>query len=341
MTDESLARRMARVLSADESSARAELTMLGFDTFAALPVSTWLGDAELATLLVSALRAETVERVLERHVLPFVQRAQDRMRGQTERLRDALPDGAEDRITQIVANAQGPRFAWLKGSIDGTDVRELIAPVVQSVLLQFATKLPVVAGLSAQGAAGAALGGFVGLLGKQVQKTARDWAEVGKNVMGGLSGELERRLQSFSRDFTQTAMLEFRAALLERLQAEEGRAILLRMRTRLIQHVLDAAQSQVADDLASAPFAALAAWAPAVVAQVREQDWFRDVLAGEVQAVLEAVGARSARELLQEAGLEAATRELALRTFDPALKALFASEPFEVWLARLLQESGS
>jgi hypothetical protein len=341
MTDESRAGRMTQLLSAKNSAARAELVALSFDTFTSLPLSAWLADPALAELLIAALREATVERVLERHALPFVARVRARMHEQTEPTRAALPAGAEQRLNQIVAQASGPRFSWLKGALDGADVRELLAPVVQAVLLQFATKLPAVAGLNPQGAAGAALGGFVGLLGKQVQKTARDLAEVGKNVMGGLSGEFERRMQGFARDFTQTAMLEFRAALIERLGSEEGRAILVRMRKRLIQHILDTPQSEIADDLGSAPFAELACWAPDVVVHVRERDWFGELLRGEVQAVLETVGARSADDLLREAGIEVAARELALRTFDGALEALFSSASFASWLERLLTESGA
>jgi hypothetical protein len=340
MTDESLAHRMVQVLAANSSSAREGLAALSFDSLVAQPLSTWLADAELTGLLLRALQGDALENVLTRHALPFITRTEARMRAQSERVRDALPEGAEARITQIVSGARGPRFVWLKGALDGADVRELIAPVVQAVLLQFANKLPAAAGLGAQAAAGSALGGFVGLLGKQMQKTARDLAEVGKNVMGGLSGELERRLQNLSRDFTQTAMLEFRTAMLERLQSAEGRAILVRMRERLIRHVLDAPQQELAEDLARAPFNELAAWAPDLAAHVSEQTWFRELLAAEVQALVETIGTRSLRELLEEAGLEAATRALVIRTFDPALRTLFAASSFEAWLERLVQESG-
>ncbi len=122
---------------------------------------------------------------------------------------------------------RGLRFGWLKGAVDPDDIRQLVAPVIQQMLLRFASKLPI-PGFSGGsggggGGGGSGLGGLVGMIGKQVQKSAGQLAEAGKSVMN-----------SVARDFSRTATTEFRAALAVRMKSDEGKKIVLRIRERVV-----------------------------------------------------------------------------------------------------------
>jgi len=339
MSDADLTTRIQTLLSGDDSKERAELVWLAFEAIASQPVSLLLSDHELVPLLLSALTHDNAARVAVRHILPATSRVGEELKRAEQRLRDLLPEAAQHELIRIVVSGRGPRLTWLKGALDPADLRELFAPVVQRVLVQFSAKLPI-PGLGAAGAgagaAGGALGGLVGMLGKQVQKSASQFADVGKSVMGGLGSELERRMQSLARDFSQTAIGELRTAVEERLRSPEGQAILLRMRDRAIEHVLDAKLSDMAVDFMRTPFDALAEVAPSIVVHQREHPLLSALLTMEVSAALEVLGQRSLQDVLMEAGLYESSRDLTLRIIDPGAKALFASETFGAWLARLL-----
>jgi hypothetical protein len=191
------------------------------------------------------------------------------------------------------------------------------------------------------GAPGASLGGLMGLLGKQVQKSAGQLADVGKSVMAGLGGELERRMQAVARDFSQSATSEFREALLDRLRSAEGRAIVTRVRERLLEYVLAAKLEQVAADLAQLPANELAAFVGELLGELPAQPLFRRALQREIEAALGALEQRSLLDLLQEAGLLEPARAQIAAAVAPGLKQLLESQAFGAWLERLLSESAS
>lgn len=340
MSDADLKSRIQTLLGADDSPQRAELTWLAFEALVSQPVSLLLSDPELVNITLSALTRDNTARVSERHVLPATSRIAAELQAGEQRLRDLLPEAARAELVRIVESGRGPRLPWLKGALDPADLRELFAPVLQRVLVQFASKLPI-PGLSGAtgsgGAAAGALGGLVGMLGKQVQKSASQFADVGKSVIGGLGSELERRMQALARDFSHTAMGELRTAVEERLKSPEGQAILLRMRDRAIGHVLDAKLSDVSKDFMRTPFDELSQVAPDIAAYHRDYPLLGALLRTELSAALSVLGQRSLADLLMEAGLYENARDLTLRIIDPGAKALFASDAFGAWLTRLLE----
>ncbi len=331
---------MIALLGAETSYLRRELCEMAFDALAAEPAERLQSDPELVALLLSALTAQNTERVATLHALPAMARIGARIEAATERVRDVMPESAEADLLALIELGKGPRFGWLKGAIDPSDLRELFAPVLQQLLVQFSTKLPI-PGMGAQGQGGSAgaLGGLVGRLGKQVQKSASQLADVGKSVMGGLSGELERRMQTLARDFSHTAVGELQKVTAERLTSPEGKAILARMRARALAHLMDARLSDIAHDLLRLPTAEIAQLSPGVVSHNRERKLLSDLLEAELAAALETVGKRSLSELLAEYGLLASAREMTLRVVDPSVRALVQSERFGAFLERLVSEA--
>jgi hypothetical protein len=335
-------RKIQALLAADASPLREELVALSFDAIVAQPVAVVLGDAGLVPLIYGALTRDNAARVAERHVLPAIERIDAALSARPERLRDAMPEPAQDALRAVVHSGKGPRFGWLRGAIDPAEIRQLVAPAVQQVLIQFTTKLPIpglgqVAG--GGGGGGGGLGGLVGMIGKQVQRSAGQLADVGKSVIGGLGSELERRMQQMARDFTQTAITDFRAALEARMKSDEGRQIVLRIRDRVVEHILSAKLQEISQDLMHLPKAQIAAIVADELDYLPKQVWFREILEAEVAAVLAAIGERSLRELLEEAGLLDEARALTLRAAAPAVRALASSEAFGAWLDRLLEQS--
>jgi hypothetical protein len=332
------------LLSADDSPLRDELLGLVFDAVAAQPLSGLLADPGLVPLIYKALNRENAQRIATRHVLPGISRVDTAFRGTKHKIGDAVSEQGQRELRAIVASGKGPRLGWLKGAVDPNEVRLLVAPVVQQVLIQFTTKLPI-PGLAGSGGGGSSggggIGGLVGMLGKQVQRSAGQLADVGKSVMSGLGSEFERRMQQMARDFSQTAIVEFRSALATRLQSEEGKQIVGRIRDRVVEHILAAKLDDASKDLMHLPVLDIGALVVSIIDHLPSQPWFREILEAEVHAVLGELGKRSLSDLLEENGLLAEARALTFAAVAPGVKTLAASSAFGDWLDRLLAQSAA
>jgi hypothetical protein len=332
--------RIQQLLTADPSPERAELLRLGFDALASEPLAPLFADPALVPLIAHALTLENVQRDVDRLLLPAVARVQARLAQASERVRDGMPESAQERLIALLASGKGPRFAWLEGAIDPGELRQLFAPVVQQVLAQFTAKLPI-PGVGGGAGAGAGLGGLVGMLGKQVSRGASQLADVGKSVLSGLGSELQSRLETLTRDFSQTAVAEFRSALTERLKSDEGREIVARIRDRVIKQILATKLTVIVDDFLRLPVDELAAIGSQVVAFQPAQPLFSSVLQGELAALVSTLGQRSLVDHLTEAGILDEARAFCMQAVEPGLKRLAASDAFGDFLDRLLAKTAT
>jgi len=332
--------KIQQLLSAPQSPLRDELLRLGFASLSSLPLASLTSAATLAPLVSAALTRDSATRITERHVVPGIRRVTSGFKGRPEQVRAALGMQGEQELHGIVASGKGPRFAWLKGAIDPDDFRQLLAPVVQQVLVQFTTKLPIPGlGVAGAGGGGGALGDLVGRLGRQVQKSAGQLADVGKSVMSGIGGELEKRMQSVARDFSQTATTEFRSALLDRLKSADGQVIVKRIRDRVVEHILGAKLDEVVTDFMYLPVDDIAKLTVSILDTLHDQPLLHDLLTLEIEGVLKELEQRSLADMLGEAGLLDAARTQILGAVEPGLTQLVKSDEFGGWLARVLDES--
>jgi hypothetical protein len=314
---------LQRLLEEHDSPLRGELIGLIFDAVSTQPVGSFLDRTSLSAALSRLLLAAHTERVATRPVLPAFERLARATAGRSETLRSFLPPSAEQQLTQLARSGQGPQFGWLRGAVDADDVRQLLAPIIQQLLMQFTGKLPI-PGFGGTGGGGG-LGGLVGRLGKQVQRSAGQLADVGRQMLGGVV-----------RDFSETATTEFRVAFDERVKSPEGREILERMRDRLLSHVLGTRLDDVVQDLMKLPHREIATVVGGVLAHGEQHALFRSLLEGELDALLSELGGRSVGELVSELGELARLRAQAIAALDPAVRALIGSPAFEDWLGRLL-----
>lgn len=328
-----------QLLSAPDSPLRDELLALGFDALAAQPLAQLAAPDALARVVASALTRDNAKRISEQHVVSGFARVTQALAARGERLGELLTPEADQSLRRMLVHKPAPKLAWLRGALDPEDFRQLLAPVVQQVLLQFTTKLPIFNAPAGGGSGGGGLGGLVGMLGKQVQKSAGQLADVGRSVMSGLGGEFERRMQAVARDFSQTATADFRAALIDRLRSDEGKQIMARMRDRVVQQVLAARLGEVASDVALLPVAEGALFTGEILHLLGEAPWFTELLQHEIAGVMQELGQRSLRDVLIEAGLLDAAREQIQHAVAPGIRALAQSDAFGAWLDRLLDAS--
>lgn len=311
------------LLAAEKSAHRSQLIALVLDAVLARKLGETIDRAQLIEGVYHGLTGAVATTIADRYVLPAVDRVAASFAGKDDRVRDLVGAEAEQQILALVKRGEGPRFTWLKGAIDPDDLRQLVAPVVQQLLFAFVNKLPIPGIGKSTG-----FGGLVGAISKQVSRSMGDLADVGRTVMG-----------SAVKDFSQSAISEFRDALRVRMKTAEGSEILERMRERMARQVLASKANALLTDFMSLPRAEIARVVSASIEQLRTQPTFRAALEGELNAVLDELSQRTAGELLHELGLLEVTRAQVANAADPIVRDLVEGDGFGRWLEDLLAEA--
>jgi hypothetical protein len=332
------AERIQELLGDETSAFRAELAGLGFDALSRLKVAALIDADELTALVCDVLAEPTAGPFARELVIPAVKRVTSGLTARPETVGEALSPRGQTLLRDLVQSGKGPKGAWLAGAIAPDDLQKLIGPIVQDVLLKFVAKLPL-PGISGGGGGPDKAGGgagLLGMLGKQVQRSAGQLADVGKSVLGGLGGELERRVSASVRDFSQAAATDIRSAVVTRLRSDEGRKIVLHMRDGVLDRILRTPLAHVTTDLLRLPVDDVGELVIDTLDHLRTQPLFREVLAAEVRATVAVLGERTARDMLDAAGLLERARGLATKAVDPGLRQLALSAEFGDWVTRLL-----
>jgi hypothetical protein len=215
----------------------------------------------------------------------------------------------------------------------------LLAPVWTQVLVSFASRLPI-PGLAGSGGKRDALG-MAALLARSVQGGAEKLIDRGRSWMGGLGVEFERRLVEAARGFSDNAADIFRDALRERLASEEGRELLGRIDTHLLDHVLDTRFSDLQRDADDLPLDDVFEVAPAIVAHAAKGAYVQDIVQREIAAYLAVEGDRTLQSLVEELGITAELRAVLQERGEMIARGFFQSPAFASWLSRLLDEEES
>jgi hypothetical protein len=324
-----------RALGAEDGALRRAGVELVIDHVLAQPLSTWLDVESVTLLLVTALRRPNVERTIEKHVLPGLGRVRSALRAGNERVGDAVSDEARAAIDRLVTHPNGPRFAWLRGALDRDKLRALLAPALQEVFMSFASRIPL-AGREA-GATGSAAAAAASLVGRLGRGTGERLLSLGKSVADNLGVDLEARLRDAARDYSQGAVVGLERAISARLQAPEAAKLMEGLARSVLDHVLATPMTTILDDLDRLPLSGAIAVAAPILEHDLARELWRAIIESEVRAVLALEGQRTLRELLDEAGLLEQVRARLLERGEPAMRTLFTSEPFALWVDRLLQ----
>jgi len=289
-----------------------------------LPVEGLVRAEEVQNIVALAIREASVRAATDTHVKPAWHRQQERARADRDTVGDALPPAAVTAIDGILQRGEGPRFAWLQGAVDPKLVAQLIAPIVQQVLLGFVTKL-------SGGLGGSSSAGLIGMLGRGVQQRASALADVGKAVMGGIGVDVDKKLQAAAKDFSHSASSTIRDAVQARLRSEEGQALVRQISTQVFAKIRATPVHVIQDDVARIPIDDVIDLVPAIVDHNRQRALIARVVETEVGAALSAVGKQTLGDLLTAHGLRGEVETIARRVVPPTLGQFFA-EPATVSL---------
>lgn len=341
--DPDLAQRIVAVLVADSSSLRAQGLNIAVDFLFAQKVRELVDVQQAQAIVLDALTAPNVQRILDRHVKPGWRRYSETVSKTTEPLGILVPDPSREKIREVVAKSRLPRAKWAQSAVEPALLRKLFAPVFAHVLLSFAKKLPVVggaaSGATSPGGGGKKSSGLAERLSRQVQKSAERVVDAGRNVMGGLGAEVERRMQSTARDFSEAAMGMWRDALRERLRTKEGRDLMAQISQQATDHVLMTKIMDLHEDALHFPVEAALDVSPSLIEHGAKHAFVRRIVDSEVSAFIELEGDRTLKEVLAELGIEASVRAAVERQLDGLARGFLGSDAFSAWLTRVLQAS--
>lgn len=335
-----VARAMAR-LRAPGSAELGALVDLLLEAALARPVAAAIDAERVVAVTIAVLEAERVERVLGTLVRPAWERQRALVEKRGDRVKDWLPEGGAELLHEVLGEGRLPRGAWAKKIVSAAEIRELLAPVLQETLLAFARKLPLVGGSVEQdSAAGKAAGKLLGLargIAHNAGERAGKLADLGRGVLGGLGGEMEKRVAAAARDFSHSAFEPLEAAFAARLASPEGRAILERMRTRAVREILAAPAAEIAADLDALPREAVDRLVARAIAFGAARPELDEMLRAEIAAFVAAHAGKSVGDALAEWGVrDVVVRELRVELLAIAERAA-ADARAEAWLRSLLR----
>jgi hypothetical protein len=330
-----------RTLRAEASPLRQSGVTLFVDFVLARPLRDFVDGEGLVQLLVDSLRSEGVVQLLRDRVPGAWSRHVRRSRDQRLPLGAAFAEEVRARLREVITRTPPPPARWTRAAVDPVLVRKLIAPALQDVLLAFTRRLPLPGfGTSETSWPGigavAALGNLVR---EEIERRAGQVADAGRAVLSGIGLDVEGQIEAATREFSQTAERGFREALAKRIGTSEGRALLGEIQGQVFDRLLAARFDELHEDVESLPWSELAELAAPVLDHLRRQPFLGRALREEVDAWLDADGARPVRALLDEVGLLAPVRRHALSRADELARKLFSSAAFSRWLGELLESA--
>ncbi|MET0389292.1 MAG: hypothetical protein ABW321_25185 [Polyangiales bacterium] len=336
MTD-SAAERVQKVLAAPDSSLRADGVRLFVEHVLGLRLDAVVDLREVHGIVLAALSRENLARIVERHVLPGWERYSASVSGPDAldtKVGDLVDAPARAGLVAIAEELRLPRAKWAVGALDPILLQRLLAPVWGQVLAAFARR---VLSPNAPPPAAAASGqrGLAGKLTRSVQQRAEKLVDAGRSVMEGLGIDVEQKLITATRDFSDNALAMWNTILRERLESEEGKALVAQINRGVVLHVLGTRLRDLQRDAAELPVDKVLTLIPDLVAHAAHGDFVETIVQRELSAFLAHEGGRTVGELLDELGLREQIQALALRRGDALFRSLIGTPAFADWLRRV------
>jgi len=329
----------------DSGGLRRRGVEIALDTLLDRELATLFDPAELARLAVQMMTADNANRLVDRHVHAGRARWTTHVKATGEKPSDFISAATMPKLEKIVSEAKLPKGDWARDAVDPTLLRQLLAPIIQDTLVSFASRLPLpgLGGSSspepekkAQSTAGAALGFLGSRMKAEVEKRAGGILDAGKSIVGGLTSEVEHKMQSIARDFSMSAQTEIKNAFESRLRSAEGKQILGKLRLQLLKKAMSTKLAEFDADTQRLPWKELLGLAGEIAAHNATRPEVPAWIEGEVKALLEIEAGRTLRMLLDEAGMLDAVRESLLTHVNVHAEQVVKTDAFAAWLSDLL-----
>lgn len=323
-------------LRAEGSEHRGRFIELAVAHTLALPLKDLVSVDDLVALVLEAIQEENVAFVVENVIIPGDARLRAHYAATEEKVGDIVPPEIAKEAVRLALSAERPKGDWIKGTIDTTPVRALLVPIVQETLLSFAKRLPI-PGLSGDAPASPKEKSS-GLFGAAVRLGTSTVAGVGKAALGGVTGELEKKVQALTKDFANQAITDARAAIRTRLKSPEGKRAIQSVTEQITKRVLETKLETLLQDSAGIPTDAFARLAPRLLEHNRHNPHLKTWIEAELRAILVLHGDEPVGDILEGYHLQEKVRAQLIEQLQAPVKSFVDSEAFGDWLSDLLSQ---
>lgn len=294
----------------------------------------------------AALTAPNLQRAHERHLEPGRLRAREHAVATGDTPGAWLDPALRARLETLVREAPAPRAKWAKDVVEPAQIRRLVAPALQEMLIGFAQKLPIPGAKHDEPAKEAPRDtsrlpkfGIRDLVRHtELGRRAEGVIDRGRSIVGGLSAEVEARMQTAAKEFSQTAGDELRAALAERLKSDEGKQLLDQMRMSVLNRVLATTVADLTADLEYQDLPAIHAFVQDLIVARRDDPRVDAFVDAVIRPGFAAEAARTPRELLVEAGLLDTVHPMLLARTAQSIAWTATAPAFATWVESLLAD---
>ena len=339
-----LVERICALLAQDESALRTQAASSLVDHLLSQRLRDVADLPQLVSIVLATLNGDALTRQVARHVQPGLERYGAHVAGAPERIADLVGPDAASELRTLLAAPSGARGRFMRGAVDPALLKRLLAPVWVQLLVNFSRRIPIpgLGGGASGGTAGGAASagrGLASMLGKSVQQSAGRLVGAGRSALEGLGIDVEKKLNAAARDFSEGALGIWNQALRERLQSEEGRALVAQIKLGVLQHLLSVQLRDIHQDAMALPLPAYVGLAPAIVSHAVRLPFVRQLVETETGAYLAAEGDRSLAELLADMGVLDAARSWLLARVELQIASWSRSASFTAWLSELVDRA--
>lgn len=332
-----LAARICALLAHEDESLRAQAARSLVEHVLSQRLRDVADLPQLSAIVLGTLAQESLARILSRHVQPGLQRYDQHVAQAPERVSDLIGPDAANALRALLAAPSGARGRFMRGAIDPALLKRLLAPVWVQLLVNFSRRIPGLGGAaSAPGSAPAAGRGIASMLGKSVQQSAGKLVDAGRSALEGLGIDVEKKLNAAARDFSEGALGIWNQALRERLQSDEGKAIVAQIKLSVLEHVLRVQLQDIHRDAMKLPLPAYVDLAPAIVSHAVQLPFLKRFIDAEVKAYLDVEGQRSLSELLGDLGALESVRSWLEGRVTQQIAGWSQTKSFAEWITALL-----
>ncbi|MBX7115133.1 MAG: hypothetical protein K1X64_12460 [Myxococcaceae bacterium] len=318
---------LSRLNDPSENAPLSQLARRAVDAWLNAPVSGWLNETQLAQLLRSGLEGWLSTPAAMGALTAWVEGAVNRLKSDTRPLNEALPEQWVAAVREVVERPISPDRQWVLTVLQQPALRELIRTLLLQVVLDVGRKwsAPV---------AGVAKG--LGSLAKMALETTKSRTGGLGTLVGAVSGEVERQLETRSIEFVDVALAKVVDQLADVLSNPRRAGEAAALRGAILDGALQLEGPQLARELMNADVAG-----GAEIVRQGLRAWLQtpradDDLLYAARFLLGANGQRPVRALFDELGLTETALTHAPPFLAQQMRTVVAHPGFAPWLDALL-----
>ncbi|MBN1945660.1 MAG: hypothetical protein JW797_08275 [Bradymonadales bacterium] len=308
-----------------DEQAVADLVGLVFDFCIDQPIGRYLSPGQMLEALDRILTPEIVERALQAHLRPFLDRERERAAARGDRVEEWLTETAQKELRRLVGRPIRLRRSFLEQLVQQEAVRHMLRSIIEEALGRFVDSLKP----DRKGSLLAALGrGAAGVA-----------STMTRGLLGKLGSQLEAALSRAANSFIESSMDLMLRHTVDLLSSPEMAQRLGEMSQTGFDGAMELKVEQIFVALHRMPTEKILALVPELVTHNLDRQEVRQAILEELAAMLEVEGHRSVRELLVESKSVDYWRGEAIRLVTPLVVQFTGEEPLARWLEDNLLKS--